>query len=240
MLMPYRVNDNSLVLDNQYILRVRDLPQEEKPREKMLHSGPQGLSVHELLAIVMNVGTKKEDVMSMSVRLLKEYGAKSIISQTDPRKLSSELNIPFVKACQIIACFELGRRFFQKIPHALVIVRNAKETYEYLKDMGSLPKEQLRGIYLNSHYRIVHDEVISLGSLNANMVHPREVFKPALDYSAVAVIIAHNHPSGVAKPSSADIEITKQLVQAGKILGVDLLDHLIITNKQFVSIDINH
>jgi len=102
--------------------------------------------------------------------------------------------------------------------------------------MGLLQKEQLRGLYLNSRYQVIYEEVISLGSLTANIVHPREVFHPALEYGAVAIVIAHNHHSGVVDPTEADIHATSQLVTAGKVLGIELLDHLIITHDTFISL----
>jgi DNA repair protein RadC len=154
--------------------------------------------------------------------------------------LAQEMNIPVTKACQIVACFELGKRFFKEIPASHTIIKTAKQAYEYLQDMRNLPKEQLRGLYLNSRYRLIHDEVISVGSLTANIVHPREVFKPALEYSAVAVIIAHNHPSGSVKATEADIKTTEQLVRAAKIIGVDLLDHIIIAGNKFASVPVNY
>lgn len=235
----YTLQDNDLVLDNQgkrYVLRLRDLPLEDKPREKLIKYGPSVLSINELLAIVLNVGTKKEEVMAMTNRILKEYGEKAIINQTDPKKVMEALDIPLVKSCQVIACFELGRRFFQTNKGRPVTLRTAKQVYEYLKDMRDLPKEHLRGLYLNSHYRLLHDEVIAIGSVTANIIHPREVFKPALEFSASAVILAHNHPSGNTKPSESDIQITKQIIEAGKILGIDLLDHVIIAKNKFVSV----
>ena len=106
--------------------------------------------------------------------------------------------------------------------------------------MRDLPKEHLRGIYLNSRHQVIHDEIISIGSLTANIVHPREVFRPALEYSAVAVILAHNHPSGTVKPTASDIAITTQLIAAGRILGIDLLDHIVITKNRFTSIPANY
>lgn len=234
----YALKDNDLVLDappKKYVLRVKDLEEEEKPREKLLKYGPEALSSHELLAIIFNTGTKKEGVLEMSSRILQEYGEKSIIGQTDPKRLEKDLDIPQVRACQIVACFALGKRFFKETK-GTVTIRTAKDAFNYLKDMRELPKEHLRGLYLNSRYRLVHDEVISIGTLTSNIIHPREVFKPALEYSAVAVILAHNHPSGSTKPSKEDIEITEQLIGAGKILGVDLLDHIIITKNKFASI----
>jgi len=236
----YRQTESDLLLDNtdkQYVLRLRDLPQEEKPREKLLKHGPAALSLAELMAIILNVGTKKEEVLSMSRRLLKEYGDSTIVSQKNPEKISQMLGIPIGKACQVVACFELGRRFFKtqdgKKPVAL---RTASQVYEYLKEMRDLPKEHLRGLYLDSHYQLIHDEIISIGSLTSNIIHPREVFRPALEYSASAVILAHNHPSGVAKPSEADITITRQIIEAGKILNISVLDHVVIGKTKFESV----
>jgi len=237
----YTMTDTDLVFskNKQYVLKLRDLAEEDKPREKLIKSGPDLLSVSELLAIVLTVGTKKEDILSMTSRIIKEYGEKTIANQTNPKTIQKEFGLPLAKACQIVACFELGRRFFQKSEHGHATVRTAKQAFEYLKDMGNLPKEHLRGLYLNSRFKIIHDEVISVGSLTANIVHPREVFKPAIEYSAVAVILAHNHPSGSAVPTQSDIAITKQLAKSGKILGIDLLDHLIITKNKFSQISIN-
>ena len=226
--------------EKPYVLKVHDLPVPEQPRQKMIQYGSTVLSVGELLAIMLNVGTKKEGVLEMSNRLLKEYGESSIVNQTDPRKLEKELDIPLNKACQIVACFELGRRFFKKPVGKPQFLRTAKQVYEYLQDMRELPKEHLRGIYLNSHFHIIHDEIISIGSLTANIVHPREVFKPALEYSASALILAHNHPSGIVEPSTEDVAITKQLIDAGKILGIHLLDHVIVTKDSFTSIPVQY
>ena len=195
------------------------------------------LSVGELLAIVFNVGTRKEDVLSMSRRLLKEYGEKAIIHEKDPKKISRALDIPLIKACQLVACFELGRRFFKNPDLGKPeFLRTARHVYDYLRDMRSLTKEHLRGLYLDGRFRLVHDEVISIGSIGANLVHPREVFRPALDNGAAAVILAHNHPSGVAKPSEADVAVTRQLIEAGKILGIRVLDHIIVAKNGFASV----
>ncbi|HSW37058.1 MAG TPA: DNA repair protein RadC [Candidatus Saccharimonadales bacterium] len=236
---PYLLRDNDLIVGEaagDYLLRVRDLPSEQKPREKLLALGPKNLTVAELVAILLGVGTRKEEVLAMSQRILKEYGEKAIINETDPKNLSEALNIPTVKACQMVATFELGRRFFGSTGGRPAYVRNAKQAHRYLKDMGSLKKEQLRGLYLNSRYQVIHDEVISVGSLTANIVHPREVFQPAIEQSAVAIIIAHNHLSGVLEPTNADIEVTQQLIMAGKVLGIDVLDHLILGDNRYQSI----
>jgi DNA repair protein RadC len=235
----YNLIDTDIITgegDTRYILRVRDLPIEDKPREKLLALGPNNLTHVELMAILLGVGTKKEEVMAMASRILREYGEKAIINEKNPMRLAESLDIPLAKACQIVASFELGRRSYQDRAGKPLFVRTAKQAFEHLKSMGNLQKEQLRGLYLNSRYQVIHEEIISVGSLTANIVHPREVFQPALEYSAVAVIVAHNHPSGILDPTSDDINATAQLVAAGKVLGIDLLDHLIIANTTFVSL----
>lgn len=248
----YTQTDSDLVLDSgpggvgagagkQYILRVRDLPAEEKPREKLMKHGAAALSIAELLAIILNVGTKKEDVLAMSRRLLKEYGDSLIVQQKDPRKVSELLGVPLVKSCQLVACFELGRRLFKTADgRKPIVIRTASQVFEYLKDMRDLPKEHLRGLYLDSHYQLIHDELISIGTLTSNIVHPREVFRPALEFSAAALILAHNHPSGISKPSDADITITRQIVEAGRVLGIGLLDHVIIAKNKFESVGVEY
>lgn len=236
----YSFTDADIIIgegDRPYeITRVRDMSEADKPREKMLAFGPGHLTHAELVAVLLGVGTKKEEVMSMANRIIREYGERAIVNEKNPERLAETLEIPLSKACQIVASFELGRRAYQQKAGKPVFVRTSTQAFEYLKSMGTLQKEQLRGLYLNSRYQVIHEELISVGSLTANIVHPREVFQPALEYGAVAVVIAHNHPSGSVEPTGDDILATKQLVAAGKVLGIDLLDHLIITNTTFVSL----
>lgn len=220
----------------EYTLKLRDLDNKDKPREKMLKSGIEFLSSRELLSIILNTGTKKEDVSSMSRRILEEYGDNNATKFTDPEKFSKVFDIPIIKSCQIIASFELGKRLFSKKSKKDKYIRNAKQAYEYLKNIGSFDKEYLKAIYLNSRYKLIHEEIISIGSSTANIIDPKEIFKPALEYGAIALIIAHNHPSGKTIPSKEDIEITKKIVNAGKMLGIEVLDHLIITDTKFSSI----
>lgn len=235
----YKINDLDLMMGEggtQYILRVRDLPLEDKPREKMLSAGPSNLTHAELMAVLLGVGTRKEEVMAMASRIFREYGERAIVNERNPQRLADSLDIPLAKACQIVACFELGRRSYQDRAGKPLFVRTAAQAFEHLRSMGDLQKEQLRGLYVNSRYQVIHEEIISIGSVTANIVHPREVFQPALEYNAVAVIIAHNHPSGTLEPSEDDIEATEQLVAAGKVLGIELLDHLVISKDAFTSI----
>jgi len=238
---PYVIRDTDLIMgvpagERKYVLRVRDLPVDDKPREKLVQQGPEALSIHELLAIILVTGTTKEGVLEMSHRVLREYGEKAIIAERSPEKLAAEMDIPLNKACQIVAVGELGRRFYEKNASGFSVIRSAKDVYDHVKDMHNLPKEYLRGLYLNTHNQIIHDEVISIGTINSNIVHPREVFRPAVEYNAVAIVLVHNHPSGVSEPSEQDVEITNQLVQAGKIMGVHVLDHVIITKDAYKSI----
>ena len=223
-------------IPKEYVLKIKDMPQDEQPREKLMKLGPALLSQQELLAIILNAGSRQESVMELSNRIVKEYGDRSIFAEKNVKKLSEDLGIPIIKACQIIACGELGRRLFEKNASGFAFIRTARDVYDYLQDMRNLSKEHLRGLYLNSHNRIIHDEVISIGTLNTSIVHAREVFRPAIEYSAVAVVLAHNHPSGTVMPSGEDLEVTDQLIKAGKIIGINLLDHVIITKATFGSI----
>ncbi|MES2623062.1 MAG: DNA repair protein RadC [Patescibacteria group bacterium] len=228
-------------LQKQYILKVQDMPEDEKPREKMLLSGPASLSLVELLAVILMSGTKKEDVMSIAHRIVKEYG-QSVLSgsERDAVLLAKELSIPAVKACQIIAVGEIGRRLFSKNLSGLATIRTPEDVYAYVKDMHNLPKEQLRGLYLDTHHKVIHDEILSIGTINASMIHPREVFKPAIEYGAAAIILVHNHPSGVSTPSASDKAITEQIIMAGKVLGISLLDHVVVTRDSFNSVPVQY
>lgn len=239
----YAIKANFRFLDRpyrEYPLTIRDLPVDQKPREKLVSQGPEALSMRELLAVLLITGTIKEDVLEMSNRLIRDYGEKSILAERNAGKLSKDMDIPIVKACQVVACGELGRRFYDRGETGFATIRNAKDVYEHLQDMRNLPKEHLRGLYLNSHNHIIRDEVISIGTVNANMIHPREVFRPAIECNAAAVVLAHNHPSGEAEASAEDVEVTRQLVDAGKIMGINVLDHVIISKNGFVSVSANY
>lgn len=235
----YTINDRDLLLDasdNRYVLRVKDLPDDERPRERLLALGPGSLSVAELVSIVWGVGSRKEDVLAMAKRTLQEYGERTVGNELNPQRLADTADIPLTKACQIVASFELGRRFYATSAGRPVHVHSAKQAFLHLKNMDQHQKEQLRGLYLNSRYQVIHDELISVGSLTSNVVHPREVFQPAIERGAVALIIAHNHPSGSLEPTKADIRVTEQLLAAGEVLGIELLDHLVIASGKFISL----
>jgi DNA repair protein RadC len=216
------------------------MPDAEKPREKMLQNGPQALSTTELVAIILNSGTKKEDVLSLAARIVKEYGERTLFEYANPAQIAADLDIPLLKAMKIAACGELGRRFFQKKHAGGTVLRTSHDVYDYAYDMHRLSKEHLRGLYLNMHYQVIHDEVLSIGTVGSNLIHPRELFRPALEYNAAGLILVHNHPSDVVTPSQADITVTRQLIQAGIIMGINLIDHVIITKDAFMSVEVDY
>lgn len=237
--MAYKIKDHNLIINRNKkynIVAVRDRAESDKPREKMLKSGVESLSSAELLAIILNSGTKKEEVLNMAHRILKEYGKNAIINEKNPNNLEKEFGLPLVKSCQIVACFELGRRFFKEEKTGSVTIRNAKQAFQHLKDMAKMNKESFRGLYLNSRYKLIHSETISIGTVDASIIHPREVFRPAIEHGASAIIVAHNHPSGILKATSEDLEVTQKLQEAGELLGLELLDHLIISKNKFISL----
>ena len=210
------------------------------PFDRLLLYGPDNLKNHELMTLIIrglpDAVLKGLDPERLTQRLIREYGTKAISEERNPGRLAEMLGISQSIACMIVAVFELGRRFYAEPHNREPVIRGPEDCYHYLRDMGSLKKEHLRGLYLNVQSRLIHDEVISIGTLSRSVVHPREVFSPALDHSAHSVILAHNHPSGDLTPSEADVVITKQLAQAGRIMGIELLDHLIIGADGFVSL----
>jgi DNA repair protein RadC len=237
--MSYQIKSNNIIINpnKQYkILTIKDCPLEDRPREKLLKLGVESLSSSELLALVLNTGTKKEDVLSMANRVLKEYGPNAIINEKNPQRLKKEFSLPLVKACQIVACFELGKRFFKESQEGTTIIRNAKQAFNFLKDISQSKKENFKGLYLNSRYKLIHSETISIGTVDTSIIHPREVFRPAIEHGTSAVIVAHNHPSGTLKASPEDLEVTAKLQKAGELLGIELLDHLIISKNKFISL----
>lgn len=241
----YAVSETNLLLTHApkaYHIAVRDLPVEERPREKLIERGPQELTLAELLAVVFGVGVRGEEVLALSHRILREYGERAVTEQRDARTLAAAAGIPITKAAQLIACLEIGRRLFEEPERGRrqVFLRGIEQVVQYVAEMRELPKEQLRGLYLNAHYGVIHEEVISIGTLTGSLVHPREVFQPALAYGASGLILVHNHPSGVATPSDADIAVTNQLISAGRILGISLLDHVIVTKHAFTSIPVTY
>lgn len=221
-------------MDKPYQPRIRDLPEEEKPREKLRKHGPAALKNHELIAVILGSGTRKEGILELSQRIMSQYGNQAIFSEGDVGKVEKVLGLSPVRACQVVAAFELGRRLFGR--QYEVFLRSPEEVFQYARDIARLKKEHFRGLYLDTRNKLLKDEIISIGTLNTSLAYPRDVFSPALENHAAAVILIHNHPSGDPSPSKDDIELTKRIYQASKILEIDFLDHVIIGDERYVSL----
>lgn len=218
--------------------KIKNLPKHEQPREKLIEKGPENLRDTELMAILLGTGIEGKDVMKVSSEILSKYPKKKLLA-LDYEKLSKIKGIGPAKACLLLAAFELTKRALEVEDNNLPKVDSAKEAVAQLQELRTAKKEHFIALYLNARNQLVHKEIISIGTLDTSLVHPREVFKPALDSLAVSVIVAHNHPSGNLEPSSEDIEITKRLVHAGKILGISVIDHIIMTEDKWKVIDID-
>ncbi|TSC75582.1 MAG: Uncharacterized protein G01um101430_424 [Parcubacteria group bacterium Gr01-1014_30] len=212
--------------------KIKDLPKIERPREKLEKYGPERLSNSELLAILLRTGSEGVNVVELSNKILKKFSAVGL-AKSSVKELKSTFGLGAAKACEIVACFELGRRLLQNKQSVLLL--SPQDVWDQLKDIRDNKKEHFVIFFLDARNQEIKREIISVGSLNANLVHPREVFEPAVRHLAAQVIIAHNHPAGDPAPSSADLEITKRLVEAGKILGIKVLNHIIITKENYFS-----
>lgn len=204
----------------------------DRPREKLEKYGAGKLSDAELLAIILGMGIKGVNVVELSKNILKKFGAN--LAEVTTADLKQVSGLGSAKACEIVACFELGKRVLQHKPAALLLT--PQDVWQELKDIRAHKKEHFVVFYLDSRSQEIKREIISLGTLNASLVHPREVFEPAVRHLCAQIIIAHNHPSGNAEPSPDDIDITKRLVEAGKILGIEVVDHVIVTKEGFISL----
>ena len=188
----------------------------------------------ELLAILLRSGTTGKNVIEIASQILSKYSKKRLLQMTydDLSKISG---IDSAKATTLLAAFELSKRALEVNDTNLPVINTAKDAAAQLTDMRDLKKEHFVVLYLNAKNQLVHKETISMGTLNANLVHPREVFEPALKHSAAQIIVAHNHPSGDPKPSEDDLEVTKRLTEAGKMMGIELMDHVIVSKNSHFS-----
>ncbi|MBI5252887.1 MAG: DNA repair protein RadC [Euryarchaeota archaeon] len=216
--------------------KLLDLPETERPRERLIKHGAENLSSAELLAILLRTGTKSNSILSLANMLLRKYNLKQL-SQASLPELMSIQGIKKAKACQLLACFEIASRLASFSDALKPKVKTSSDVYAIVSPkLRSLKKECFIALYLDTKNQLLREDTISIGSLSANIVHPREVFKGAILESAAAVIIAHNHPSGDASPSNDDVELTKRLLSAGEIIGIKVLDHIIVGDGQFVSL----
>ncbi|WP_299738769.1 DNA repair protein RadC [uncultured Rossellomorea sp.] len=218
-------------------LMIRDFPQDERPRERLIQSGAASLSNQELLAILLRTGTKSESVLQLANRLLNHFDGLNLLKDASLEEITKTKGIGLAKAVQIMAAVEFGRRISNLAFDDRYSIRSPEDGANYvMNDMRFLAQEHFVCLYLNTKNQVLHKQTIFIGSLNASIVHPREVFKEAFRRSAASIICIHNHPSGDPTPSREDIEVTKRLVECGRIIGIDILDHLIIGEKKFISL----
>ena len=214
---------------------IKDLPNHERPREKLISKGVDNLKDRELLAILLRTGHQGKNVLEVADFIIRKYTKKKL-SSLSYEEIINIYGIDSGKACTLLAAFELSKRVFDKEDNSLPVIKTAKDAVDHLQNIRDKQKEHLVALYLNARQQLIHQETISIGTLDANLVHPREVFYPAVQNPVSGVIVAHNHPSGDINPSNEDIEITNRLKKAGEILGIDLIDSLIITKKEFKSV----
>jgi len=218
-------------------LMIRDFPEDERPRERLIQDGPQSLSNHELLAIMLRTGSKEESVLQLANRLLTTFEGLRLLKDASVDEMMSIKGIGSAKAVQIMAAVELGRRIHRLQYEDRYVIRSPEDAANYvMEDMRFLTQEHFVCLYLNTKNQVLHQQTIFIGSLNASIVHPREVFKEAFRRSAASFICLHNHPSGDPSPSREDIDVTKRLNECGKLIGIELLDHLIIGDQKFISL----
>lgn len=218
-------------------LMIRDYPQNERPRERFVQNGPQSLSNHELLALLLGTGSREESVLQLANRMLSQFEGLRLLKDATLEELTRIKGIGTAKAIHVLAAVEIGRRIANHTLDERYVIRSPEDGAKYLmNDMRFLTQEHFVCLYLNTKNQVIHRQTIFIGSLNASIVHPREVYKEAVRRSAASVICVHNHPSGDPTPSREDIEVTKRLAESGKIVGIELLDHLIIGENKYVSL----
>ena len=219
-------------------IKVIDIPQEERPVEKLLISGPETLTNAELLAVILRTGTRGENIISLSTRIISEFNGLDGLLDAGINEITSIKGIKNIKASQILAVGELVKRInvLSLIKIEKVISSPNDIASLIMKEMSFLKQEVLKLIMLDTKNNIIGIKDVFKGSLNTSIVHRREIFKEAIKKSSSSIIICHNHPSGDPTPSKEDINITIRLKECSKIIGIDLLDHLIVGKNQYVSL----
>ncbi|MCS7054067.1 MAG: DNA repair protein RadC [Ignavibacterium sp.] len=217
-------------------MKIKELPLDDRPREKLILRGPQSLSDAELIAILLRTGTKGKSVVNVAQELLRENNLANLSSKS-VSALTKNSGIGKDKAATLVAAFELAKRILYQ--QKFLIDKKITSPDEIAELLIPLLKDEIKEkfmvVCLNRANKIIRKEFITIGTLDTSVVHPREVFKVAIDNNAASIIIAHNHPSGNPEPSNEDISITKKLVEAGKIMDIPVFDHIIIAGNNYTS-----
>jgi len=216
---------------------IKDLEEQERPRERLARLGPQSLTTAELLAILLRVGMVGETAVQVGQRLLQTFGGISGIHRASLDELRDQKGVKLAKAAQIKAAIELGRRLVLEAPEERPTIHNPADAAELVQyEMSVLEQEELRVLLLDTRNRVQHVETIYRGSVNSSQVRVAEIFKTAIRRNASNLIVIHNHPSGDPTPSPDDVAITRAILQAGELLDVKLLDHIIVGSGRFISL----
>lgn len=226
-----------MTADIQSHYTIHDMPSSERPRERLLNYGANALSTAELLAIILRTGTRNENVVHFSQRLLIEFGGLPGLSKASTQELEQVRGLGLAKITQIKAALELGRRLLVQAPEERPQVRSPADAAQLImSEMELLEQEELRVLLLDTKNRVIATKTIYRGSLNTSLIRVGELFREAIRANCAAIIVAHNHPSGDPTPSPEDVAVTRQIVEAGKLLDIDVLDHLVIGRQRFVSL----
>nr|WP_304413581.1 DNA repair protein RadC [Halobacillus sp. BBL2006] len=218
-------------------IMIKDVPKADRPRERMIDLGASHLSNQELIAILLGSGTKQESVMELAQRLLIHFEGIWLLKDATIEELTAIRGIGVAKAVLIMSAIEMGKRMQQMKPVERYMIRSPEDGADFvMEEMRDLKQEHFICLFLNTKNQVLHRQTIFIGSLNASIVHPREVFKEAVKRSAASIICAHNHPSGDPTPSQEDIQVTRRLKECGKMIGIELLDHLVIGDRKFISL----
>jgi DNA repair protein RadC len=209
----------------------------DRPRERLEALGAEALSDTELLALLLRTGARGADALSVAAHLLGRHGGLLGLARAGPRDLGAAPGVGPAKCATLRASLELGRRLAARRLAAGASIRSPADVFQHFHSrLRDAPHERFLVILLDGRHRVMREELVSQGTLTASLVHPREVFRPALRESAAALVLVHNHPSGDPTPSREDREVTERLVRAGEILGVPVLDHVVVAERGFVSL----
>lgn len=218
-------------------LSASGLPEREKPRERLYHVGPRELSLQEVVALVVGGGSRGAGAVDLGLGLLSAFGGLVGLGRAGVDELQQVRGIGFAKACQLVAVFELGKRFGREsVSNGSSIKTPGDISRIFMDEMKHYDREHFVAAYLNTKNQLIRTVTVSIGSLNASIVHPREILKPAISASAASIILVHNHPTGDPTPSREDIEFTKRFARCGELIGIELLDHIIIGSDRYQSL----